>query len=126
LSSPWDLVVIGDKIYIAIAGLHQIWVMDLKRDYIQPYAGSGKEGRIDDSLMKSALAQPSGITTDGKRLFIADSESSSIRAVDLSENGKVETIVGLDLFEFGDIDGKGREVRLQHPLGVLFHNGKLY
>ena len=46
--------------------------------------------------------------------------------MDLDETGDVETIVGLDLFEFGDKDGKGREVRLQHPLGVFFHEGKLY
>jgi len=126
LSSPWDMVVIVDKLYVAMAGTHQIWVLDLKEDYVRPYAGSGREGRFDDSLMKSALAQPSGITTDGKHLFVADSEVSSIRSVDLDENGNVETIVGLDLFEFGDRDGKGREVRLQHPLGVLFHEDKLY
>jgi len=126
LSSPWDLIAIKDKLYVAMAGNHQIWVMDLAEDYIQPYAGSGREGRVDGALMESALAQPSGITTDGKRLFFADSEVSAIRAVDLDETGKVETIVGLDLFEFGDKDGKGREVRLQHPLGVLFHEGKLY
>lgn len=126
LNSPWDLIVINDNVYIAMAGWHQIWVMDLKNKYIKPYAGSGREGRLDGKLMESDLAQPSGITTNGKQLFIADSESSSIRAIDLDLNGKVETIVGLDLFEFGDVDGAGREVRLQHPLGVLFHNGKIY
>jgi hypothetical protein len=34
--------------------------------------------------------------------------------------------VGLDLFEFGDRDGQGDMVRLQHPLGVVHHNGVLY
>lgn len=126
LNSPWDLLVINDNVYIAMAGWHQIWVMDLKDKYIRPYAGSGREGRLDGKLTESDLAQPSGITTNGKQLFIADSESSSIRAIDLDLNGRVETIVGLDLFEFGDVDGKGREVRLQHPLGVLFHDGKIY
>jgi thiol-disulfide isomerase/thioredoxin len=126
LSSPWDLVAIGNKIYIAMAGPHQIWVMDLKNSYVKPYAGSGREGRLDGKLMESWLAQPSGITTDGKRLYVADSEISSIRAVDLDDNGEVDTIVGLDLFEYGDVDGKGKEVRLQHPLGVLYQDGKLY
>jgi thiol-disulfide isomerase/thioredoxin len=126
LSSPWDLVLVGDKFYIAMAGHHQIWVMDLKNNYVQPYAGSGREGRIDGKLMESALAQPSGITTDGKSLYVADSEVSSIRSIDLDEKN-VETVVGLDLFEFGDVDGKDREVRLQHPLGVLlYHDGKIY
>src|SRR5581483_4619335 len=30
------------------------------------------------------------------------------------------------LFEFGDIDGVGDEVRLQHPLGVAWRDGVLY
>ena len=126
LSSPWDVIVIGDRLYIAMAGNHQIWVMDLPDKSVRLYAGSRREGRVDGKLMEAALAQPSGITTDGKRLFIADSEVSSIRSVDLDENGEVGTVVGLDLFEYGDRDGKGREVRLQHPLGVLFHEGKLF
>ena len=25
-----------------------------------------------------------------------------------------------DLFAYGDVDGKGREARLQHPLGVVW------
>lgn len=126
LSSPWDVALVDNKLYIAMAGVHQIWVMDLNKNYIQPYAGSGREARIDGSLMESALAQPSGITTDGRHLFFADSEISSIRSVELKKDGKVETIVGLDLFDFGDIDGKGKEVRLQHPLGIALHDGKLY
>ena len=126
LSSPWDVLAINDKLYIAMAGTHQIWVMDLRKSRVKPYAGSGHEGRVDGALMESSLAQPSGITTDGKRLFIADSETSSIRSIDLDEDGEVNTIVGLALFEFGDRDGKGREVRLQHPLDVLFHDGELY
>ncbi|MBI3301310.1 MAG: hypothetical protein HYZ72_04435, partial [Deltaproteobacteria bacterium] len=54
------------------------------------------------------------------------SEVSSIRAVSLNPQGRVSTIVGLDLFEFGDIDGQEERVRLQHPLGVAYHNGVLY
>jgi len=46
--------------------------------------------------------------------------------VSVNSRGKVTTIVGLDLFEFGDVDGQGEMVRLQHPLGVTYHNGVLY
>lgn len=126
LNSPWDLTLVEDKLYIAMAGSHQIWVMDLAAGLVQPYAGSGHEGRIDGPLPSSALAQPSGITTDGKMLFFADSEVSSIRSVDLGPDGRVKTIVGLDLFVYGDKDGVGDEVRLQHPLGILYHEGMIY
>jgi DNA-binding beta-propeller fold protein YncE len=32
----------------------------------------------------------------------------------------VETVVGVGLFEFGDEDGVGEEVRLQHPIGIAW------
>ena len=126
LSSPWDLVLEKGILYIAMAGPHQIWAMNLQHQEIGPYAGSGREARIDGPLMEAALAQPSGITSDGTDLYVADSEISSIRAVSLNPRGQVTTIVGLDLFEFGDVDGQGEMVRLQHPLGVVHHNSVLY
>jgi sugar lactone lactonase YvrE len=49
-----------------------------------------------------------------------------VRAVDVAPGGRVSTIVGTDLFAFGDKDGVGDDVLLQHPLGVLFHDGVLY
>jgi DNA-binding beta-propeller fold protein YncE len=126
LSSPWDLVLEGGILYIAMAGPHQVWAMNLLHEEIGPYAGSGREARIDGPLMEAALAQPSGITSDGTNLYVADSEVSSIRAVSLDPRGNVSTIVGLDLFEFGDRDGQGEDVRLQHPLGVTYSKGVLY
>lgn len=30
------------------------------------------------------------------------------------------------MFEFGDRDGRGSQVRLQHPLGVVYHGGRLF
>jgi thiol-disulfide isomerase/thioredoxin len=126
LASPWDVVLHDGMLYIAMAGPHQLWKMNPKTGGIVPYAGTGREARIDGPLGEAALAQPSGITTDGKKLYFADSEISSIRSADLDPAGRVETIVGEDLFEFGDRDGRGSEVRLQHPLGVVFHDGWLF
>jgi thiol-disulfide isomerase/thioredoxin len=126
LNSPWDLTLHDGLLYIAMAGPHQLWRMNPETGGITPYAGTGREGRLDGPLDKAALAQPSGITTDGKKLYFADSEVSSIRAADLDPVGNVSTIVGEDLFEFGDRDGKEDEVRLQHPLGVTYHDGWLY
>lgn len=124
LSSPWDLCLVGRILFIAMAGPHQIWQMDLDRQTVSVFAGSGAERRIDGSLQESAFSQPSGITSDGKRLFIADSEANIIRVIDL-RMGTVETLVGGDLFDFGDADGEGDDVRLQHPLGVLLYGDKV-
>ncbi len=124
LSSPWDLVKVGNALYIAMAGTHQIWKLDLDKNTVAPFAGTGAEARFDASISEAAFAQPSGIVSDGKKLWIADSESNIIREIDLQKE-TVETLVGGDLYEFGDVDGEADDVRLQHPLGVALYDGKL-
>ena len=53
------------------------------------------------------------------RLYVADSETSAIRSVNL-RNSVTTTLVGRGLFEFGDSDGPGQQARLQHPLAVAW------
>lgn len=126
LNSPWDLHWHDGKLFIAMAGHHQIWQMDLSTNQLTPYAGAGPENIRDGPLTDALFAQPSGLTSDGQHLYVADSEVSAIRQVPLDGKGEVKTLVGEGLFEFGDLDGVGDQVRLQHALGVLFHEGKLY
>lgn len=126
LNSPWDLLIAGDRMFIAMAGHHQIWVMDLAKNQVAAYAGDGGEDIVDGPLSRSRLAQPSGLATDGKTLYVADSETSSVRTVPMTGRGEVRTLVGQDLFRFGDVDGVGDQVRLQHALGVAYHDGKVY
>jgi sugar lactone lactonase YvrE len=124
LSSPWDLQLVNRVLYIAMAGPHQIWMLDLDKNEVSTFAGSGREARLDGPLLEAGFAQPSGMATDGKKLYVADSESNIIRQIDLAERS-VKTLVGGDLFEFGDVDGTGDDVRLQHPLGLLTYGDKL-
>lgn len=124
LSSPWDLQIVGRQLYITMAGTHQIWKLDLDKQEVSTFAGSGREAREDGALLEAGFAQPSGIASAGEKLYIADSESNIIRAIDI-RSGQVETIVGGDLFEFGDVDGSGDDVRLQHPLGVVAFGDKI-
>lgn len=186
INSPWDLQLVGRRLYVAMAGPHQIWRLNLGTNTISVFAGSGREGRVDgkrigmplpkqsDTQVGAAFAQPSGLTTDGATLYVADAESNIVRAVSLAraaadqpaEEGdpvtpsdidgdaievpprgevsppsaeeansvaavkpkpkpepEVSTLAGGDLFEFGDADGAGDAVRLQHPLGVLYVAG---
>ena len=134
LSSPWDLLLHDGRLYIAMAGLHQIWVMRLDKPAIGVYAGNGVEDIVDGPIEprrlyqpgQASFAQPSGLASDGQWLYVADSEGSSIRAVPFDARRKVWTVVGTAqlpaarLFTFGDVDGQGDAVRLQHPLGLAF------
>lgn len=124
LNSPWDLVAAGNKLYIAMAGSHQIWALNFSDGTIAPYAGSGIEELHDAELLKADLAQPSGIATDGKNLYFADSESSAVRSAPL-QGGSVKTLVGQGLSSFGDTDGSAKTALLQHPVGIGLAPGKL-
>jgi len=125
LNSPWDLQLVGRTLYIAMAGPHQIWQLELDKQQVSTFAGSGREARLDGALDDSAFAQPSALATDGQTLYVSDAEANIIRAIDLRPNGRVRTLVGGNLFDFGDEDGTGDAVRLQHPLGLARWNGSL-
>jgi len=126
LNSPWGLFVQDTKLFIGMAGHHQIWVQDLVKGGLFPLAGNGMEELVDGPFAKAAFAQPSGLGSDGKFLYVADSESSAIRVLSLDSTGPVKTLVGKGLMVWGDKDGQGDQVRLQHPLDVVHHKGKLY
>jgi thiol-disulfide isomerase/thioredoxin len=125
LRSPWDVLAVGDKIDVALAGSHQIAVFDPSAATLALLAGDGVERRRDGPGVQASFAQPSGLASDGKTLFVADSETSSIRAIDLATTA-VTTIVGRDLFVFGDVDGAAADVRLKHPIGIGFGAGSLW
>ena len=126
LASPWDVLRHGNQLFIAMAGIHQIWSLDLTTNRIEVFAGTREEGiQNGNRLLAATLAQPSGMTTDGVNLYWVDPETSSVRATLLDGNGIVETIVGTGLFDFGDIDGDKVTARLQHPQGLAYVDGIL-
>jgi DNA-binding beta-propeller fold protein YncE len=126
LNSPWALHLDGDRLFVAMAGHHQIWTLNMKDMTIEAYAGDGRENIKDGPLFAARFAQPSGLASDGKYLYVSDPEVSAIRRVPMNGKGRVETLVGEGLFEFGDIDGPGKDARLQHAIGVAYHNGTVY
>jgi uncharacterized protein YyaL (SSP411 family)/thiol-disulfide isomerase/thioredoxin len=121
LRSPWDVEVMELRehplVFIAMAGSHQIWVY--ARGHVGLHTGSGREDHVDGGASVAALAQPQALSLLGRYLLFADSETSSIRAVDLQTH-HVVTVVGRGLFDFGDTDGPADQVRLQHPQGLTF------
>ena len=134
LNSPWDVIQVPKTkmLMIAMAGPHQIWRFDMETHTVGVWAGSGIENIKDGPLSDAEFAQPSGLATDGTYLYVADSEVSGVRMVNLTGKNHhdghppVSTIVGVGLFGFADVDGTGDVVRLQHCLGLAYGGGKLY
>ncbi|WP_204164619.1 thioredoxin-like domain-containing protein [Nocardioides daejeonensis] len=115
LSSPWDVAWWQERVWIAMAGVHQLWTFDPRTGTVEIVAGTSNEGLRDGPLGDAWFAQPSALAPEGDRLWLADSETSALRWI---ADGAVHTAVGLGLFDFGFHDGDRTEARLQHPLGV--------
>lgn len=131
LHSPWDLALYQDRVIVANAGSHQLWIVEPKSGDAAPFVGSGRESLVDGSTeltgndAETAMAQPSGLSLDGHTLWIADSETSALRTLDLQAM-QLTTRIGQGLFDFGDVDGGRDKARLQHPLGVAVLDGQVY
>lgn len=119
LSSPWDVAWFDGRVWIAMAGVHQLWAFDPAAGTVAVAAGTTNEGLVDGPVAEAWFAQPSGlaVSADGERLWVADSETSAVRWVS-RETGSVHTAVGTGLFDFGHRDGAADQALLQHPLGV--------
>ena len=121
LSSPWDVLYHpSGKVIIAMAGTHQIFAFDPAANAVQVFAGSGLEGLSDGAPQDAWFAQPSGLALDGQDVWVADSETSALRRIEIADGQAVavHTMVGEGLFDFGFRDGDASQARLQHPLGV--------
>ncbi|MFF4227032.1 NHL domain-containing thioredoxin family protein [Streptomyces sp. L500] len=118
LSSPWDVAWFDGRVWIAMAGVHQLWTYDPRAGTVRVAAGTTNEGLVDGPAAEAWFAQPSGLaaSADGERLWLADSETSALRWID--REGTVRTAVGAGLFDFGHRDGDAAQALLQHPLGV--------
>lgn len=123
LSSPWDVAWWADRVWIAMAGVHQLWTYDPATGTVGVAAGTTHEGLVDGPAAEAWFAQPSGLAAAGDRLWIADSETSALRYVERDGDGDgdgfvIRTAVGAGLFDFGHRDGAAEQALLQHPLGV--------
>ncbi|MFE2050871.1 NHL domain-containing thioredoxin family protein [Streptomyces sp. NPDC059459] len=116
LSSPWDVAAWHGRVWIAMAGVHQLWAYDPREETVTLTAGTADEGLVDGPGPEALFAQPSGLAATEERLWVADAETSALRWVDL--DGTVRTAVGTGLFDFGLRDGPAGQALLQHPLGV--------
>jgi hypothetical protein len=117
LNAPWDVAGAFDRLYIAMAGLQQVWEFDLGKRSLHPVAGSGRLSMVDGTGTGAAFAQPAGLALVQQTLYVADSAGSAIRSLHLS-NATVQTLVGHSPFDFGDQDGTRSAARLQYPLAL--------
>lgn len=117
ISAPSGLAATGGRLYVALAGQHQIWRLDPGRDRVDLLAGCGLAGGGDGPAFDASFAQPSALAPLPGRLLVADAAGNAIRQVRLAD-GAVATVAGGGSYRWGCSDGRGDEARLAHPLGI--------
>ncbi len=133
IRSPWDVAWWRGRVWVAVAGTHQLGVLEVAGEAtaFSVVGGTGVEGLRDGPLEEAWFAQPSGLAAAGQQLWVADAETSAVRVVEPVPAGagapsvppaarglRVRTVIGQGLFDFGHRDGDGQQALLQHPLGI--------
>lgn len=121
---PDRLMLDGHDLYISRGGGAQIWKCDLRTTVAERIIGAHTTGFSDGKAKEALLSQPTGMAMDKTGvLFFTDAQSSAVRSLD---NGKVNTISGKGLFDFGFSDGRKEDVAFQWPAGICIHDEALY
>ncbi|CAH2046801.1 unnamed protein product [Thlaspi arvense] len=134
LNSPWDVCFepVNEKVYVAMAGQHQIWEYNVLDGVTKFFSGNGYERNLNGSTPQTtAFAQPSGISLspgvlcakDGQ-VYFADSYNHKIKKLD-PVTKRVVTLAGTG--KAGFKDGKVMDAQLSEPAGLaLTENGRLF
>lgn len=125
LRSPWGVWIQPPRVFIAMAGSHQVFTLEDETNLL-PFAGNAREALVDGPALEASFNQPSDLAGSADELFVADAEASAVRAIALSGKPLVSTLIGRGLFEWGDVDGVGDVARLQHPIGIAYADGMVF
>jgi hypothetical protein len=114
-----------DKLYMTDLYNHVIYEVDKTTAKASIIAGkAGKSGSANGAKKTARFNCPSGITSDGENLFIADSLNQTIRRIN-KKTGYVSTLAG-STGKQGSADGTGSAARFNNPNGILYDDGNLY
>ena len=115
----------GD-LYLALREGNAIYRIDAKTETLHRVAGTGEQGYTGDGgpALSAKLSGPKGLALSRDALYIADTESHTVRRVDL-KTGIIATVLGTGVRGDGpETDPHG--CKLSRPHGVFFADGALY
>jgi len=117
LNAPSDLAMKDGMLYIAMTGANQVWRLSLFDNQLEVFSGSGEAGLVDGPSSRAAYAQPCALAVIGQTLYVVDADAGAVRSVDAA-TGAVKTLVGQDLYKFGNRNGTGRDALMQFPQDI--------
>ena len=128
LNSPWDLALKPGILIVAMAGSHQIWVIDLLHDQAYPYAGTGEEARRDGAVNEATFAQPSGLARFEAATRCLSRTPNPTRFARCSCRRRTPSprSPAAICSSSATRTAPAMRVRLQHPLGVAARDGRVF
>lgn len=117
ISAPTAVCIRENQLYVSVTGQHQIWRVDLLSGQAEVLAGNGQVEIQDGPALEAGLAQPASMAFQAGQLLIADAGANAVRALRLAD-GQLSTLAGLGPWRPGLADGKPKEARFAHPLGL--------
>lgn len=122
---PRGITTDGRNLYVADTGNNLIRKIAIATGAVTTFAGSGAAGTADNPIGTSATFNaPSGITTDGVNLYVADTGNNMIRKIVIA-TGSVITFAGSVAAGAGD-NTTGTSATFQHPGGITTDGFYLY
>jgi sugar lactone lactonase YvrE len=128
LNGPRTMVIDRDgTIYLALREGNTLYRIDSKNRTLHHLAGTGEQGWTGDGgpARAAKLSGPKGLALSGRNLYVADTESHTIRRVNL-DTGIITTVLG------AGVRGDGPETdplqcKLSRPHGLFAApDGTLY
>jgi streptogramin lyase len=105
------------NVYIADGGCSRIYRLS-PDGQLTTLAGSG-DGYTDGSSREAAFNEPQGLAVLGNEIYVADKGNNAVRVLVPTNNDyNVITIAGASNGGFGDVDGRGSDVRFDRPVGI--------
>ena len=121
---PKEITTDGTNLYVADYGNHLIRKIVISTGAVTTVAGTGSSGSTDNTTGTSAsFNYPSGITTDGTNLYVADQDNHLIRKIVIS-TGLVTTVAGTG--SSGSANGTGTSSSFYQPNMITTDGTNLY
>ena len=120
---PTGITTDRTNLYVADTSNHLIRQIVISTGVVTTLAGTGSLGSANGTGTSASLNSPSGITTDGTNLYVADTGNHLIRQIVIS-TGVVTTLAGIG--SSGSSNGTGTSASFSYPHGIITDGTNLY
>ena len=122
-NTPTGITTDGTNLYVADKDNDLIRQIVISTKAVTTLAGGGSGVGTDGTGTDASFNSPTGITTDGTNLYVADYDNHKIRKIGI-DNRSVTTLAGTGAG--GSTNGAGSGAKFKNPAGITTDGTDLY